>query len=43
VFVDDSLERIEKRCFFYFGGKTTLDSAISLDLTVNVFDDPAIK
>jgi hypothetical protein len=43
VFVDDTLERIEKRCFFFFGGKTLLDSAISIDLSVNVFDDPAIK
>ncbi len=43
VFIDDALERIEKRCFFLLCGKNALDSAISVDLTVNIFDDPAIK
>ena len=43
MFIDDTLEKIEKRCFFLLCGKSNLDSAISIDFSVNIFDDPAIK
>lgn len=43
VFVDDQLERVDKRCFFLLCGKTNVDPCISIDFSINAFDDPAIK
>jgi hypothetical protein len=46
VFVDDTLQSIEKRCFFLMCGKQTnigTTGAITVDAVVNAFDDPALK
>lgn len=43
VFVDDTLERVDKRCFFLMCGKTTNDAAVTIDVSINALDDPAIK
>jgi CRISPR/Cas system-associated endonuclease Cas1 len=42
-FVDDYLERVEKRCFFLLCGKTPLESAITVDLQFNILEDPGLK
>lgn len=42
-FIDDHLERIEKRCFFLMCGKIFNEPTISIELSVNAFDDPALK
>lgn len=43
VFVDDKVERVEKRCFFLMSGKNFTEPMISIDLSANIFNDPAIK
>jgi hypothetical protein len=43
VFVNDSLERVEKRCFFLMCGMQKEDPTIEISVSVNAFDDPAIK
>jgi hypothetical protein len=43
VFVDDSLERVEKRCFFLMCGKNFQEPLLSIDLSANVFNDPSSK
>jgi len=44
MFVDDTLERVDKRCFLLLcGAGGEIDSALSIDIGVNIFDDPAIK
>jgi hypothetical protein len=44
IFVDDNLESVDKRCFFAMCGKVPqIDSTISIDLSLNIFDDPSIK
>jgi hypothetical protein len=43
IFVDDRLEQVEKRCFFLMCGKNFTEPMINLDLSVNIFNDPAIK
>jgi hypothetical protein len=42
VFVDDYLESVEKRCFFLMCGRQNLDSAISIDIVINAFDNPSV-
>lgn len=42
IFVDDQLESVEKRCFFLMCGKQIADSALSIDIVINAFDDPSI-
>lgn len=39
-FLDDRFEQVEKRCFFLLCGKQNMDCAISIDVQVNLFDDP---
>lgn len=44
VFVDDTLDSVEKRCFFLMCGKQPLiESAISIDVSFNIFDEPGLK
>lgn len=46
IFVDDSLQSVEKRCFFLMCGKQSnlgTSGAITVDAVVNAFDDPALK
>lgn len=43
VFIDDHLDRVDKRVFFLIQGKTEAESGISISLSINAFDDPAIK
>lgn len=44
-FVDDSLDAVEKRCFFLMCGKSNnnIDSAISIDIGFNIFEEPGLK
>jgi len=43
-FVDDSLDSVEKRCFFLMCGKSSnIDSAISIDVGFNIFEEPGLK
>jgi len=43
VFVDDSLDRVDKRCFFLMCGVTDIDTAVTIDVAINVLDDPGLK
>jgi hypothetical protein len=43
VFVDDTFENIEKRCFFLMCGKISSEPAISIEAGINAFDDPRRK
>lgn len=43
TFVDDKLERCEKRCFYLFCGAHSEDPAFAIDLSINAFDDPGIR
>ena len=44
IFVDDNLESVDKRCFFAMCGRQSqIDSTITIDLSLNIFDDPSIK
>lgn len=43
-FLDDSMESVEKRCFLLLCGKTpNIDSALTIDISVNIFDEPGLK
>lgn len=43
-FIDDQLEQVEKRCFFLMCGQTpSIDSAITIDVAFNIFDEPGLK
>lgn len=43
VFGDDKFDTVEKRCFVLLCGKQMADCGISIDLAVNLFDDPRTK
>jgi hypothetical protein len=44
TFVDDTLESVEKRCFLLLCGKTSsIDSALTVDVSANIFDEPGLK
>lgn len=46
IFIDDSLQSVEKRCFFLMCGKQSnigTSGAITVDAVINAFDDPAMK
>ena len=43
IFGDDRFDTVEKRCFVLLCGKQMADSGISVDITVNLFDDPRTK
>jgi len=43
IFVDDHFEGVEKRCFLLLCGKQVSDSALTIDIGINAFDDPRIR
>jgi hypothetical protein len=43
VFVDNSFDTVEKRCFFLLCGKLNNEPAIAIEVGINAFDDPRIK
>ena len=44
TFIDDALESIDKRCFVLMCGKSpNIDSAITIDISANIFDEPGLK
>lgn len=43
IFADDKFDSVEKRCFFLMCGKQSSDSALTIDIAVNIFDDPRTK
>ncbi len=43
VFMDDTFESVEKRCFLLLCGKQVNEAAITIDIGINAFDDPRIK
>lgn len=44
IFIDDSLDSVDKRCFFLMCGKQpNIDSAITIDISFNIFDEPGLK
>lgn len=43
VFMDDSMESVEKRCFMVLCGKQSNDPFIQIDIGINAFDDARAK
>lgn len=43
-FVDDSLDSVDKRCFFLLSGKqSNLDAFLAVEVSANIFDEPGLK
>jgi hypothetical protein len=43
TFNDDRFDSIEKRCFLLLCGKQSADCALTIDIGINIFDDPRVK